>query len=208
MLAHLCVFRSPPATPRMDLITPATVIDQPPAIGPTSSVDPSLRVTRAYEQFADRLLNRIRARLPSTLTARTDPEDVVQSVFRRLIAHYGQGGYSAPDGNELWRLLLTIAMNKIRDEDAYHRARRRDIRRTRSANADFADEIPDDPGDTLLRLVIEELIAPLSADRRTAVELRLEGHDFAEIAAKVGRSKRTIERYLQEFRDRLGGTLA
>jgi RNA polymerase sigma-70 factor, ECF subfamily len=169
--------------------------------------DAAIGVGHLYLEYADRLLQRVRISLPPALAGRTDPEDVVQSVFRRLIARYGLDGYAVPGGHELWKLLLTIAMNKIRDEDSYHRALRRDVRRTRSANLHaIASQV--EVEDTSLRMVIEDLIAPLPLDRRSAVELRLAGHDFKEIADKLGRSKRTIERYLQEFRDRLDVTLA
>src|SRR4029079_2738274 len=109
-------------------------------------------------------------------------------------------GYTIPEGQELWKLLLTIAMNKIRDEDSYHRAGRRDVRRTRTVEPDTQARGPAEPDDTHLKLVIEELLALRSADHQAAVELRLAGHDFAEISAIVGRSKRTVERYLQQFR--------
>jgi DNA-binding NarL/FixJ family response regulator len=39
------------------------------------------------------------------------------------------------------------------------------------------------------------------------VELLIQGHEVAEIAAKVGRSKRTVERNLQAVRKKLNGLL-
>lgn len=192
-------------------VTITAPVDVPTTQGgsPTGSPrhDARTGVGHLYLEYADRLLQRVRCSLPATLAGRTDPEDVVQSVFRRLIARYGVGGYAVPAGHELWKLLLTIAMNKIRDEDSYHRALRRDVRRTRSA-ALQAVANQGEAEDASLRMVIEELIAPLPPDRRMAIELRLAGHDFKEIAVRIGRSKRTIERYLQEFRDRLDVTLA
>lgn len=169
--------------------------------------DPTTGVGHLYLEYADRLLQRVRSSLPPGLTGRTDPEDVVQSVFRRLIARYGPDAYAVPAGHDLWKLLLTIALNKIRDENSYHRAIRRDVRRTRSADSQ-AISCQAEVEDTSLRIAIEELIAPLASDRRAAVELRLAGYEFKEIAARLGRSKRTIERYLQEFRDRLDAALA
>lgn len=41
------------------------------------------------------------------------------------------------------------------------------------------------------------------SDHATILSLRVEGYEVAEIASKVGRSKRTVERVLQEFRGRL-----
>ena len=39
---------------------------------------------------------------------------------------------------------------------------------------------------------------------RQIIELRIESYEVAEIAEKVGRSKRTVERLLQECRKQLG----
>ena len=39
-----------------------------------------------------------------------------------------QGDYDVPPGEELWGLLLVIALNKIRTEETFHRAAKRDVR--------------------------------------------------------------------------------
>ena len=56
---------------------------------------------------------------------------------------------------------------------------------------------------TVLRMVIEELLEGMPAANRRMIELRIEGYEVAEITEKVQRSKRTVERVLQGFRDRL-----
>jgi DNA-directed RNA polymerase specialized sigma24 family protein len=56
---------------------------------------------------------------------------------------------------------------------------------------------------TLLQLHVEEALGRLPAASRQVVELRMEEHGVAEIAQQTGRSKRTIERILQESRDTL-----
>jgi RNA polymerase sigma-70 factor (ECF subfamily) len=160
-----------------------------------------------YRQYANRLIGIVRSRMPAALAMRMEAEDVVQSVFRRFIARYARGGYMVPDGPELWNLLFVMAINKIRDESSYHRAARRSVHRVAAIDpAQVACE-SDDREHIHLQLAIDELLSPLSADRRAAVELRLAGHDVAGIASTVGRSKRTIERYLQEFRGRLEAAL-
>ena len=50
-----------------------------------------------------------------TFASRFDPEDVVQSVFRTFFRRASQGLYDVPPGEELWQLLLVIALNKIRE---------------------------------------------------------------------------------------------
>ena len=39
------------------------------------------------------------------------------------------GQYDVPEGEEIWKLLLVIALHKIRDAGDYHRAARRDVGR-------------------------------------------------------------------------------
>ena len=57
-------------------------------------------------------------------------EDIVQSVFGSFFRRLGQGFYDVPEGDELWKLLLVIALHKIRKKAAYHHAAKRDRHRT------------------------------------------------------------------------------
>ena len=56
-----------------------------------------------------------------------------------------------------------------------------------------------------LQLTIEELLAPLPTSHRAIIELRAAGHEVADIAARTGRSRRSVERILHDFRRRLHG---
>lgn len=46
----------------------------------------------------------------------------------------------------------------------------------------------------------DEVLVPLTRPHREIVELRVAGHEVAEIARKTERAKRPVERILQEFR--------
>src|SRR5437588_12669938 len=81
-----------------------------------------------YLRYAQRLRALVRARCSSQLARRLEPDDIVQSVFRRFFRRVLQGDYDVPPGEELWGLLLVIALNKIRTEETFHRAGKRDIR--------------------------------------------------------------------------------
>jgi RNA polymerase sigma factor (sigma-70 family) len=59
----------------------------------------------------------------------------------------------------------------------------------------------------LSKLVVEEALERLPPQHRSIVELRTEGHQVAEIAQQLGRSKRSIERILQESRHTLSAVL-
>jgi RNA polymerase sigma-70 factor (ECF subfamily) len=163
--------------------------------------------TALYLRYAERLRRLAAAQSSPALAQRVDPEDIVQSVFRTFFRRANLGHYTVPDGEEIWKLLLVIALNKIRTTGAYHRAAKRDVRRT-SGGAAFDRSLDSEPGQdesalNLLRMVVEEILENLPAAHRQMVELRIEGHEVAEIAAAVQRSKRSVERVLQDFRRQL-----
>lgn len=164
--------------------------------------------TALYMRYAHRLRAVAQTRAGAELKQRVDAEDLVQSIFRTFFRRAVEGQYEVPEGEELWRLLLVIALNKVRNLGIHHRAAKRSIGRTTSgeaadvglALAASADETPL----IILKMAIDELLAPLPADYRSIVELRISGFEVSEIAEQSGRSKRSVERILQEFRQKLG----
>ncbi|HEX8200108.1 MAG TPA: sigma-70 family RNA polymerase sigma factor [Isosphaeraceae bacterium] len=167
--------------------------------------------TLLYLRYAERLRALATAQMAQGLAARVDSEDIVQSVFRTFFRRAAEGQYDVPEGEELWKLLLVIALNKVRAVGAHHRAARRDVRQTvggESYDRVLGAEANNDEEElAFLRLVIDEVLAALPSGHRPIVELRIEGHEVAEIAQQVRRSKRTVERILQEFRRRLGAQI-
>src|SRR5690554_6800884 len=66
-----------------------------------------------YLRYAHRLYALTRRNCPAELAPRIDVEDIVQSVFRSFFTAASRRCYDVPDGEELWKLLLVIALNKI-----------------------------------------------------------------------------------------------
>jgi DNA-directed RNA polymerase specialized sigma24 family protein len=106
----------------------------------------------------------------------------------------------------LWKLFLVLALNKVREKGVFHRAAKRDVRRTQGgdslenvAEADLAQE--DTTG--FLHVVIDDTLQQFPPQARQIVLLRIEGYQINEIAEKTGRAKRTIERTLQTAREQL-----
>lgn len=159
--------------------------------------------TQLYLRYAQRLRALVRSRCSPQLARRLEPDDIVQSVFRRFFGRVLQGDYDVPPGEELWGLLLVIALNKIRTEEAFHRAAKRDVRLVAGATDPDFLEAADDGAQAVLQLTIEDALGQLPEQHRKMVELRIEGHEVADIARQTGRSKRTVERILQEVRSRL-----
>jgi RNA polymerase sigma factor (sigma-70 family) len=163
--------------------------------------------TQLYLRYAQRLQALVASKSSPDLARRVDAEDIVQSVFRTFFRRAALGDYSVPEGEQLWKLLLVIALNKVRAEGAYHRAAKRDVRQTRGGEA-FEQAIESGRGNdeialATLRMVIEDLLAGMPEANRRVIELRIEGNEVKEITELTQRSKRTVERVLQSFRARL-----
>jgi RNA polymerase sigma-70 factor (ECF subfamily) len=163
--------------------------------------------TTLYLRYADRLHALAARQCGADLASRVDPEDIVQSVFRTFFRRVARGDYDAPEGEELWKLFLVIALNKIRATGAYHRAAKRDVRATVLGPRFQAtlETIPDKDHQAvlLLHMVIEEVLEGVPEVQRRMIELRISGHEVADIARLTQRSKRSVERVLRGFRDEL-----
>lgn len=162
--------------------------------------------TRLYLRYAQRLHGLAMAQTGQDLKTRIDPEDIVQSIFRTFFRRAQEGHYQVPDGDELWKLFLVIGLHKIRDAAVFHRAAKRNVSRTTAidgAASGLEPAAPDEVAETTLRMVIDELLQQLSESQREIILLRLEGSQVDEIAAETKRSRRTVERTLQKFRELL-----
>jgi RNA polymerase sigma factor (sigma-70 family) len=152
-----------------------------------------------YRRYAARIRSLASARLPEQLTARADPDDVVQSVFRAFFTSARQGLYRVPDGETLWGLLAVVTVNKVRSLYEHHAAARRDARRTVPWGRADVPILESD----LMEVAVRDVLDHLPPAERAAIELRLEGYEVAEIAGRCGRSKRAVERSLQKARKHL-----
>ena len=165
--------------------------------------------TALYRRYARRLLALAESKTSAEFATRFDAEDVVQSVFRSFFRRARDGYYQVPDSGELWQLLLVLSLNKIRRLAIHHRAQKRDVRATMLEEMEILPtqsengHSEDDVAFGVLKMVVEETISELTAIKQAIVRDRIEGFEVAEIAERVGRSKRTVERTLQQFRQRL-----
>jgi RNA polymerase sigma-70 factor (ECF subfamily) len=157
---------------------------------------------RLYHRYVRRLAALVRSRSSTDLASRIDVEDVLQSVFRTFFERAKDGRYDVPDGDDLWKLLLVLTLNKMHGLRDFHCAARRDVRRT--AVGLEQDEFAGPSEHSLVQLAIRDTLEGLPERYQQIVALRVEGHEIADIAVRTGRSRRTVERVLQEVRERLG----
>lgn len=164
--------------------------------------------TAIYLRYAERLQALARTKTSEALAARIDPEDVVQSVFRTFFRRATEGDYDVPHGDELWKLLLVISLNKIRALANYHRAAKRDVSSTVPLEEYDQSTSGRDGSQAMalhvLEMIVEDSIQYLPMAQQEMIRLRIEGHEVSDIAETTKRSKRSVERVLQQFRARLG----
>lgn len=167
--------------------------------------------TELYLRYAQRLLALAKSKSSPALARRVAAEEIVQSVFGSFFRGAQKGYYDVPAGDELWKLFLVIALNKIRAKGAFHTAAKRDVRKT--SDGEVSENLPetaptdDETALLMLRMTLDESLAQLPEVHRQTVELRIEGFEVDEIAQRIGRSKRTTERILQEARKQLAHLL-
>lgn len=162
--------------------------------------------TAMYLRYAGRLQALAQAKSSPDLARRVDSQEIAQSVFGSFLRGIKKGYYDIPEGQELWNLFMVIALNKIRSKAAYFSAAKRDVRRTSGSNTLELDSrsVSDDSVPLkILELSIEESLANMPAHYRSMIELRISGCTVDEIAQQTNRSKRSVERILQEIRVRL-----
>jgi RNA polymerase sigma-70 factor (ECF subfamily) len=165
--------------------------------------------TQLYLRYAQRLRALAKTKASPALTRRVDIEEIVQSVFGSFFRGANSGYYDVPVGEELWKLFLVIALNKIRAKGAYHRAAKRDMRVTQGGKflEDCLESDQDSAALHFLQLTVDDALERLPPQHRQMMTLRIEGYEVAQIAEQTGRSKRTVERILQESRTKLTSLL-
>ena len=167
--------------------------------------------TQLYLRYHNRLTRLVRKRCSSELARWADVEDVVQSVFATFFRRIAEGCYEVADGDTAWKLLLVIALNRVRSEATYYYAAKRDAHRTVSGTA--AQECFESRASSRqlasahFELVFQDALERLPCSDRDLVRLRIDGFSVAEVAEMTGRSTCTVERIIRGTRLKLSELL-
>lgn len=192
------------------------------AVGSESSNHDLVSRWRAGDQFAarilvDRYMARLtalaRANLSRRIARRVDPEDIVLSAWRSFFIATRGGRIEVPSDDELWPLLLTLTLRKLRRQIARHMADKRSVSDERTidaASAEWIEAVSRDPTrEEAARAAdqLESLLSVLSADEREIVVQRLQGWTNSEIAEQLGVSEKTVRRALVRIREHAASLL-
>lgn len=157
------------------------------------------RYARELVRVADRHLGR-------KLAGRIDGEDVVQSVFRTFFRRSADGEFDIDATDQLWRLLLTITLRKVRTKGRFHTAEMRDAGAEAGGASGLFEVATRDPGPedaAILVDQIEAVLRGLPALYAQLLDLRLQGRTPTEIATRLGVSRQTVHRVINLLQQRL-----
>lgn len=170
-----------------------------------------------FERYSARLAGLVRQRLGWKLARKIDPDDVVQSVFKRFVALQQKQDVVCENGHALWGLLALMATRKCGHKIEHFTAACRDVRAEESlapgsdsvGDADprrFVEAISREPDPHEAAAAFEKirtLLEGLDDRDRAIVRFALEGLSVEDISREVQRSERTVQRVLKRMSETL-----
>jgi RNA polymerase sigma factor (sigma-70 family) len=178
--------------------------------------DAAVELVTRYESAIRRA---VRIKLAdSRLKGVLDSMDICQSVMGSFFYRAALGQYQLEKPEDLIRLLVTMARNKLTDQVRRETTERRGKGKSRQVDVAAIDVAGADPTAsrvTSAREVLEAAWGRLSPDERWIAEQRASGRPWAELAAEAGttpeavrkKHSRAVDRVSEELglEDELGG---
>lgn len=162
---------------------------------------------RRYGEALQRVAER---QIASWLRRRVDPEDVVQSACRTFFRRASEGNFSLDSKDDLWKLMLTITLNKVRMQARFHSRHRRSA----SKEQPLPEEASLQPAEwdhaieqVELQDMLKAAFSEADDERHQVLKLWLEGCTQVEIADAIGCSERTVRRIQDRIRKDLSSYL-
>jgi RNA polymerase sigma-70 factor (ECF subfamily) len=186
------------------------------AVAETESFSDFLRRVRAGDADAAAELVRryeavvrmeVRMRLSdSRLRRRFDSQDICQSALLSFFVRAANGQYDVDRPEDLVRLLVGIARNKLAFQARKHRQQRRDVRRQEALGdraAAMAGTSPTPSSHIAAAELIGEFRKRLSEEERLLAEKRAKGQGWDAIAAELGGTPQARRKQLERAVDRV-----
>jgi RNA polymerase sigma factor (sigma-70 family) len=119
-----------------------------------------------------------------------DSMDVAQSVFASFFVRAATGEFDLEEPNDIVRLLVTVARNKLVSASRQAYAAKRDVRRNDAGDTGQFDRLPKTDPSPSRQVAAAELLsrvlAELSPEERELAALRGRGLSWEEVAEQVG----------------------
>lgn len=149
-----------------------------------------------FEHYFDALVRFARAKLAGVSQGGGGPEDLAQSAFARFCIKVQRGLFpDLADRDGLWRLLLRITANKASD-----RRKKKSLKRDEFDGDNLPGSQPTPEELETSEQECERLLAMLDPIQQQVALLKMHGYKNHEIAGRIDRALRTVERQLQIIR--------
>jgi RNA polymerase sigma-70 factor (ECF subfamily) len=139
-----------------------------------------------------------------------DSMDICQSVLSSFFVRVASGQYDLERPEQLLKLLVAIAQNKVAFQARRQHAQRRDNRREVPVG-DTDGQLPDsDPSPSRViasKELLQAFFDRLSAEERQLADRRARGCEWAEIAAELGGTAQARRKQLARAADRVAHEL-
>ncbi len=166
-------------------------------------------LVRTYEPEVRRA---IRVRMTDARMRRlVDSIDICQSVLAGFFVRTAAGQYDIQTPEELLKLLVTMARNRVIDWARRTQADRRDGRRDVSLDDGGADQVvskESGPGSVLVNRELIELVRNrLKPDELAVMQQRADGLGWSEIGQSLGEQPNSVRMRLTRALDRVAAEL-
>jgi RNA polymerase sigma-70 factor (ECF subfamily) len=135
-----------------------------------------------------------------------DTMDLCQSVLAGFFVRAAAGQFDLERPEQLVRLLVTIARNKVAYQARRQRAQRRDQRRDVAFEGQAQEPLDAGPSPSRVasgRELLAEVRRRLEPDELRLADFRAEGYDWAAIAAALGGTAEARRKQLARALDRV-----
>ena len=135
-----------------------------------------------------------------------DSMDICQSVLASFFIKAASGGYDLESPERLLALLVTIARRKVAYHARRQKAQMRDQHREEPLTRETPEPVALDPSPSRLavgRELLDEFRRRLSEEERSLADMRAQGYEWAEIAARLGGTPQARRKQLTRAADRV-----
>jgi RNA polymerase sigma-70 factor (ECF subfamily) len=158
------------------------------------------------EAYGPEVRRFVRFRLTTPAMRRlVDSLDISQSVFAKFFVKFESGSLTVEDPDQLRRLLITMARNKIYDHARKHRAQPAHVELTPAGEIADRRRAPDE------QLANAELAAQvqerLSDEERYLLDQRFAGREWQDLAAELNSTAEALRKRLNRAVDRVAREL-
>jgi hypothetical protein len=163
-----------------------------------------------WERYFEQLVNLARKRLRDVPHGESDEEDAALSAFDSFCRGVKEGRFPhLEDRDDLWRILVVLTCRKVANQIRHGIAQRRGGGKVYSeaalAKSGGLDQLPGlEPSPEFAAMVAEEYrhrLAALGNERLRQVAVwKLEGYTADEVAARLGCTRRSVQRKLSLIR--------